>query len=99
MFSLGSFPDLCADPFPFIMACSRGAGVGVEGVDTAAACLLVLTPDDMLQELSLVQQEKVAVCVAWSARSDVEGSLLLCGGCYNLKERLYLVAEKYSDGW
>jgi hypothetical protein len=28
-----------------MIVCSRGAGVGVEGVDTAAACLLVLTPD------------------------------------------------------
>lgn len=52
MFSFVSFlADLWADPFPFMIACSRGAGVGVEGVDTAAACLRVLTPADILQSL------------------------------------------------
>jgi hypothetical protein len=45
MFSFDSLEDLRADPFPFMIACSRGAGVGVDGVETAAACLLVLTLD------------------------------------------------------
>jgi hypothetical protein len=54
MFSLGktlSGTGLRATPFPFMTTCagsSLGAGVGVDGVDTAAACLLVRTPDIVL---------------------------------------------------
>jgi hypothetical protein len=57
MFSLGPSAtlDLCADPcpFPFITTSPLGAGEGVAGLDTAAACLRVLTldTDDMILNL------------------------------------------------
>lgn len=45
MFSFFSvLATLWADPLPFTVASSRGAGEGVDGVDMAA-CLRVLTPD------------------------------------------------------
>lgn len=55
MFSCGlsATVDLCADPFPFIITCSFGAGDGVDGLEIAAACMRVLTLEaDMIALLS-----------------------------------------------
>jgi hypothetical protein len=45
------------------VTCSLGAGVGVDGVDTAAACLRVLTPDMFLiADCSQYVESRVCSC-------------------------------------